>query len=133
MARARANFAIKTWDEIELRMMMEEEEANDFCSDDNAIKEEELTGMVDCVREGLVRLVPEFTKAPRISTLSLHLSATASEIKAQLEGVTVACADKNLLVLFTGPDSLYHASSRHYLVYDDDTDTFVVAPQIDSE
>lgn len=113
---------------------MEEEEVSGFCGNDNAIEEEEEpTGVVDWVREGMVRLVPELTKPPRISTITLHLPATPGKIRAQLEGVTVACADKNLLVLFTRPDSLYHASSRHYLVYDADADTFIFTPQIDLE
>lgn len=49
-----SEFTIETWDEIELRRRMEEEEVDGFCSDDNAIKEEELMGVVDLVQEGLV-------------------------------------------------------------------------------
>lgn len=127
-----SEFDIETWDEIELRRRrMEEEEAGVVV--DNAIEEEEPMGVVDWVREGLVRFVPQLTKAPKISTISLLLPATPREIRAQLEGVTVACADKNLLVLFNGPDSLYHASSGRYLVYDADADTFVLPPRIDLE
>lgn len=51
-----SEFAIETWDEIELRRRMEEEEADSFCGDDNTIEEEELTGMVDYVREMKARV-----------------------------------------------------------------------------
>jgi len=120
-----SEFDTETWDVIE------DEEAGVVL--DNAIEEKKPMGVVDWVQDGLVRFVPELTKAPKISTISLLLPATPREIRAQLESVTVACADKNLLVLFTAPDSPYHASSGRYLVYDAEADTFIAPPRIDLE
>ncbi|WVZ56938.1 hypothetical protein U9M48_007399 [Paspalum notatum var. saurae] len=98
--------------------------------DGNAGEEEEPVGLVGWVREGSVRLAPDLAAPPMISTLSLHLPATPLQIAIQLHSVTVMCADKNLLVLFTGPDSFSYASSGHYLIYDADADTLAVAPPI---
>ncbi|KAK3147943.1 hypothetical protein QOZ80_3BG0288650 [Eleusine coracana subsp. coracana] len=72
-----------------------------------------------------------FVGVPEISTLSLHLPATPNEIYAQIQSVSVASADKNLLVLSTGPQFDRYSSSGRYLVYDTATDVHFLVPPID--
>ncbi|KAL6648570.1 hypothetical protein ACP70R_012794 [Stipagrostis hirtigluma subsp. patula] len=92
----------------------------------------EPTGVVDWVRRGTVSLVADNPAAgpPAICTLSLHLPATPREIEGHLGSVRVISADKNLLVLSTGPRFYYAASSGHYLVYDAAADGLIAAPPI---
>ena len=90
-------------------------------------------GLVDWVREGLVRVATDkLVSHPEIYTLSLHLPATPREIVAQLQSASIASADKNLLVLHTGHKWYYCASSGQYLVCDATANALFVAPPIDS-
>jgi hypothetical protein len=99
-------------------------------------------GLVDWVREGLVRVATDkLVSHPEIYTLSLHLPATPREIVffykpreivAELHSVSIGSADKNLLVLHTGPQWNYFSSSVKYMVYDAAADALFAAPPVDS-
>jgi hypothetical protein len=90
-------------------------------------------GLVDWVREGLVRVATDkLVSHPEIYTLSLHLPATPREIVAELHSVSIGSADKNLLVLHTGPQWNYFSSSVKYMVYDATADVLFAAPPVDS-
>ncbi|OEL18008.1 hypothetical protein BAE44_0020972 [Dichanthelium oligosanthes] len=101
-------------------------------SDGESEEEGEEQGLVEWVRKGLVRVtVDEPTRLPDILTVSLHLPATPGEIACHLEGVTVMAADRQFIVLCTGPKLHGFSSSGHFLFYDTKEDELHLAPPID--
>ncbi|CAN6300868.1 unnamed protein product [Urochloa humidicola] len=98
-------------------------------SDEEEAEQEE--GLVGWVRKGLVRVTVDDPTSPLdILTVSLHLPATPGEIADHLEGVTVVGADRQFLVLSTGPELDDFASSGHYLVYDTKEEKLHLLPPI---
>ncbi|CAN6312714.1 unnamed protein product [Urochloa humidicola] len=99
-------------------------------SDEDEEAEQE-DGLVGWVRKGLVRVTVDEPASPLdILTVSLHLPATPTEIAGHLEGVTVVGADRQFLVLSTGPELDDFASSGHYLVYDTKEEKLHLLPPI---
>ncbi|CAN6290212.1 unnamed protein product [Urochloa humidicola] len=88
---------------------------------DGESEEEDTTAggpLVGWVREGKVRLVADgLVDPPEISTVSIQLPADPRGIFHQVEYVRVTTADRNLIVLSTGPELYDFGSSGHYLVH----------------
>ncbi|KAF8728717.1 hypothetical protein HU200_017992 [Digitaria exilis] len=95
-------------------------------------EEEQGRGLVEWVREGLVRVTLDKPTHPLdILTVSLHLPATPGEIARHIEGATVMGANEQFIVISTGPKLYDFASSGHYLVFDTKAAKLHLVPWID--
>ncbi|CAL4930949.1 unnamed protein product [Urochloa decumbens] len=102
-------------------------------SDEEDEEAEQEEGLVGWVRKGLVRVTVDEPTHPLLDilTVSLHLPATPDDITCHIEGVTVVGADRQFLVLNTGPELYDFDASGHYLIYDTREEKLHLLPPID--